>query len=495
MPHVEQYCYNQHRLIKTIVLLATPSFARFLDPDTFLKPLLEKLFGNVTATTGEELRIIVNTAAAVVDAIPVPRSRDIHPESQIAQGLALLMTGDMFASARDASANEGNDHPAIIEFVSRDSKSYLTISSRNTSRHISLQVANTLFLNGQRDTMLHHVWDIYLGDSGPKIQRDDTSRARYLRVPLTCSPDSFLHGHVPLRGLTPERVISRCMGNVLAEIEIDGKSVPASQELEEAVTKHVASEPGGGPVLVYALIRPPGMRPATEQAKRDAGVKSISAVLSEIWRGARLHKVTGGGGGWGKKKGLLSLDTAVDLKAGEAKTMLFPDLDDDDSTPFEMKSQAMIPEGSTIEFLLHIKEEIRQTEAHFSNPEDPPPWDRISKRKWVFGTASPAEHPKLRAAKDFNRDDFSGVMFLPDFFGMVSYGNVALGSDETPGRVEWYVPDSPPLKVFRTRLDVPDSRLIMKSRASPAKELLPSAKSLLDNGDLRKAVNRRGTNA
>ncbi|KAK5190355.1 hypothetical protein LTR99_003926 [Exophiala xenobiotica] len=476
LQQIEKYSYKQKRPIKSIVLMVTPSLAHFLDPDTLLKPVLAKLFQSVTATTGEKPRIDFSTAAAVVDALPVAWNKESRPKHQNGQGLALLMTSDVFASARKASTNEGNDGPAIIEFVSWDGNSYLTDSSRSTSRHISLPVANTLFLNGQRDTMLHHVWDIHPGDSGPKIQLRDTSRARLLRVPLPFHPDSFLRGHIPLRGLTPERPVSRCMGNVLAEIEIDGKSVPASQELEETVTKHVASEQSGGPVLVYALIRPPGMRPATVEAKDVAKRKSDYRFLLEIWRGARLHKVTGGGGGWGKKKGLLSLDTAVDSKAGEAQTMLLPDLDDDDgSTPFEMKSQAMIPEGSTIEFLIHVKRPPPM--VHVSNPENRPSWDKSMARKWVFGSASPTEHPERPAGKESNHHDFPEVKFFPDFFGMLSYGNVYLGSDETATPAERYIPDSPPLRAFRSRLDVPDSSLIFTtSAAPPERKLIPFRK-------------------
>jgi hypothetical protein len=261
------------------------------------------------------------------------------------------------------------------------------------------------------------------------------------------------------------------MGNVLAEIEIDGKSVPASQELEETVTKHVASEPGGGPVLVYALIRPPGMRPATEQAKGLAMRRSNYRILSAIWRGARLHKVTGGGGGWGKKKGLLSLDTAVDSNAGEAQTMLLPDLDDDDgSMPFEMKSQAMIPEGSTIQFLIHMKRP--QPMVHVSNPGARPSWDKIMARKWVFGSASPTEHPERPAGKESTLHDFPEVKFFPDFFGMLSYGNVSLGSDETPTPAERYISDSPPLRAFRSRLDVPGSCLLFTRLTGPPERKL-----------------------
>jgi hypothetical protein len=280
------------------------------------------------------------------------------------------------------------------------------------------------------------------------------------------------------------------MGNVLAEIEIDGKSVPASQELEETVTKHVASEPGGGPVLVYALIRPPGMRPATEQAKKAAVRRSNYRILSAIWRGARLHKVTGGGGGWGKKKGLLSLDTAVDSKAGEAQTMLLPDLDDDDgSTPFEMKSQAMIPEGSTIQFLIHKKKP--QPMVHVSNPEARPSWDKIRARKWVFGSASPTEHPERPAGKESTLHDFAGVKFFPDFFGMLSYGNVSLGSDETPTPAERYIPDSPPLRAFRSRLDVPGSGLLFTSLAGPPEpKLIPFRKVKVSPPRLAKGPER-----
>ncbi|KAI9873019.1 MAG: hypothetical protein M1823_008026, partial [Watsoniomyces obsoletus] len=94
------------------------------------------------------------------------------------------------------------------------------------------------------------------------------------------------------------------MGNVIREIEVDNKPVPASSELEVAVMASVKSSPPDQMVdpktRIYASVQ-----------TNDHSLHTTPENFIQLMKlGAGLHQVIGGGGGWGNKKGLLALDPA-----------------------------------------------------------------------------------------------------------------------------------------------------------------------------------------
>ncbi|KAI1613280.1 hypothetical protein EDD37DRAFT_679606 [Exophiala viscosa] len=461
LPYIVDYCDEKPEKIRTIVLLATPALSHFLEPERLLKPLIEALYRDVTYYKGRPNVFHVNTVTAVVDAIPVPRSAETKATLATAEGLSLLMSGAPPAN----KAVDDEDNPANMRFISNATSTSLTGSGRPVNRHVSLPVANTLFVNGQKTTFMQHDWRIRALRLGSSVFLLSQNHRQYVKVRIQCEADEFLGGHIPLQPLTSERRITKSMGNILAQIQIDGNAVPASKELETAVPDYLASNSGvtQGPGLVYALIRPPNLQQAANEEVATDGPSS--ALSLALWRGVRLHKVTGGGGGWGKKQGLLSLDAAYDFKNSSlaGKTIHFPDPDDDDSMPTLKVSQDTIPDGSTVEFLVRTDAETWRTEAEAADPkEQPPVHDRQSDlphktRKWVFGTAKAPEthvhHPENSDEKS------SGVLFFPNYFGMVSFSGAAFGSEEVPHPDEVYSPDCPPFRRTRTLVDVPDVRL------------------------------------
>ncbi|KAK5039569.1 hypothetical protein LTS07_000063 [Exophiala sideris] len=467
LPHIVDYCEDRPEKVRTIVLLATPALSHFLDPERLLKPLIEALYHDVKWYKRSSNIFHVNTVTAVVDAIPVPRSAETKANLATAEGLSLLLSGAPPANR----APDDEDNPANLRFISNSTSTSLTASGRSVNRHVSLPVANTLFVNGQKTTFMQHDWRIRALRHGSSVYPLSQNHRQYVKVRIQCEADEFVGGHIPLRPLTPVRKVMNSMGNILAQIQIDGKAVPASKELETAVPDYLASNPGvtQGPGLVYALIRPPNMKRAADQEHDTTDGSPTSALPLALWRGARLHKVTGGGGGWGKKQGLLSLDAGSDFKDPRfaGKTIHFPDPDDDDSMPTLKVSQDTIPDGSTVEFLVRTNAEVSKLEAEAADPKEPPAiHDEQSDsahttRNWVFGTA---QAPDTHASHtEDSSEESSGVVFFPNYFGMVSFSGAALGSEEVPGPDEVYSPDCPPFRRTRTLLDVPDIRLNLVS--------------------------------
>lgn len=108
---------------------------------------------------------------------------------------------------------------------------------------------------------------------------------------------------LPLKPLTPSRQITEGMGNILRELDTPAGVQPgASRELEAAVDKYIESLPASQAVPervdVFARLTP--CEPSSTPAE----------LL--LYPGARIHRVLSGGGGWGSKAGLLSLDPQGD---------------------------------------------------------------------------------------------------------------------------------------------------------------------------------------
>ena len=109
---------------------------------------------------------------------------------------------------------------------------------------------------------------------------------------------------LPLTPLTPPRKVLHCAGNILRELsslEDPTVGTPASRELESAVDRYLKENPQVSPgrkLDIFALITPPGC-----QAPGNGEVNPWNLQSRQ-----KLRRVLSGGGGWGKKMGLLSID-------------------------------------------------------------------------------------------------------------------------------------------------------------------------------------------
>ncbi|KIW62795.1 hypothetical protein PV04_10926 [Phialophora macrospora] len=463
---IPKYC-DKRRLVRTIVVLATPSLASLLEPGDFPKDLLPALYQGRRSEHGADT--IVKCIYGVVDALPGPgpssHGVDRHsPGLTGTEGLAVFLSSDdgrsrsLYASGT-AHGDSEKEAATTLKFATAFTLSDLDTGDGQrtvTSRHVSLPVANTIFVNGKRTTLFEDGWKIkFCQTSEASINYLYRKPLASYHIDLSCDSDEVVKaGSSPLRRLTEPRKVVGSMGNVLAQIQVGPEAVPASQELEKAVHAFIERNPTStaqGPLLVYALIRPEAtMTP--DEGRRDGQPYPPVSILEALWRGAKLFKVSGGGGGWGKRQGLLSLEAAVNFEARDAQSMAgFPDLDSDQSIVEALGSRGIIPPSSSVEFLVHSPSPASagtQGQKHASQlPE------RETLTVMLGTSADPDTRDDVVMGAD-NND--TGVQFVPHHFGMISYGGAALSSTSR-------VPLShlPPTKGTETRLDVPNSSFIL----------------------------------
>jgi hypothetical protein len=167
-----------------------------------------------------------------------------------------------------------------------------------------------------------------------------------------------------------------------------------------------------------------------------------NAIRLMIPYGARLIKVLSGGGGWGKKAGLLSLDPDVqystrDLRQDQGWKFDFDGVDDGTGAATEaQKNQALgqiVKKGERIMFLLAPKSEhvpVNRDEEYdvASNAKDKDP---LPKLDLTFGPIpSSIDMIPQDVASDTN---VANIRHYPGRFGMLSEGGMAMAVTKTNG--------------------------------------------------------------
>ncbi|KAA8907571.1 hypothetical protein FN846DRAFT_1021255 [Sphaerosporella brunnea] len=222
----------------------------------------------------------------------------------------------------------------------------ITFSLPNAN--FTLPLANTVFQNGRQSTLVHlgasvpkpKVIEAAVGLSDPEVEefaqaQEDIKEAWQelgdlmemvgvksgLVIPNPPPQDSVvvkipeevlqeregysgrIYSKLPLKPLTKPRKIAEGLGNILKTVHRpegadDAHVEGASLELESAVDKYLEGLPKGAntPERVDVFARLTSQEPSPD----------VKELL--LYPGARLHRVLSGGGGWGKKAGLLSLD-------------------------------------------------------------------------------------------------------------------------------------------------------------------------------------------
>ncbi len=278
---------------------------------------------------------VLQSRVVVVDRLPFPEGN-----SSGCPGISLAVTtwaGKWLSASRmarmSAEADQKTKVPQICVKLN-----LLNMHGELKNLRVLLRPANTLFVNGLQSTMFVDRWGFNNeAGSGPKFVRQG-AREHVQRVTvnhLFQNPSLT----VPLQRLTRTREISMSMGNVISKLVGTGDSKPtsASLELEEKVSAFMKNKSTtNGTLAVFALILPkqrhqtepieaPDVPPEIfgypKSAASDSATSEKQEILDSIRlaisKGAHLHKVTSGGGGWGKKQGLLSLEPAMDIGGEE----------------------------------------------------------------------------------------------------------------------------------------------------------------------------------
>lgn len=321
------------------VFFVTPSFATWLrDDSVFLHKALLQMYGKVL---GPSSRPRIQALCAVVDKLPVPRpiaqednmmascfERIQNPPVQEVGHEGIAYAALPFANSIPTSAAR-DEVTAAISFVgARESGS----EGSDLSNAVRLPLANTVFQTGSLHTMTYSTWTSGKGSSDLKLREKRDVSHHGIRMQV--NPSEFTTTiSVPLIPLSRPRRVEASMGNILRRITgPDGDSITASQELEKFVPKFFSArgEPSQA-TTVWALVMHPDAMAEAQNAtdflldqSQMGGSKSEDEKWELLWKkdpafwnplvpialasGARLHRVLSGGGGWGKKAGLLSLD-------------------------------------------------------------------------------------------------------------------------------------------------------------------------------------------
>jgi hypothetical protein len=312
-----------------------------------MRKILETLFSTKVAANERPI-LDVTALVAVVDGLP---SEEYEDTGQVTEGFAFLLCNHEIAlpglwEQNDMNATEyQSNHPRpSITFKMR------TNSSVDGSLDIDVPLANTLFRNGRAFTLLASKWNRSSGSD--VFERIQQAEKKSVTV-CPASPDTILplHLEIPLVPLTPLRRVVSGLGNILRQVaNREGEIVSASQELEASIDSYFEVRSlDKQTATVWALLIPhsivmnrrnSGISEADPKQIRILWTNTLESSINSYvghWllqgHGATLHRVcmytyprhdyevelyklietVSGGGGWGLKQGLLSLDPETTL--------------------------------------------------------------------------------------------------------------------------------------------------------------------------------------
>ncbi|KJK82942.1 hypothetical protein H634G_01070 [Metarhizium anisopliae BRIP 53293] len=289
------------------VVLATPDLTKQLDDQEFISGLVKLLSASASIRDFHLLCAVVdNIAPALGDVVPL-------------QGISVLR-GNLDSLLPQLW------HPNTPrEKADKDSVAALTFSVGKSN--VTLPLTRTTFHNNRASTLLSNRYSLAQGQ--PELKDRKETQWQHVQIALNQPVQSTtdLGLWAPLSPVTRARKITESFGNIVRGIEIGGKSTPASTELEDSVNTMLANrkatESDQGPMGVWAVITPETSEseslvlgdapdPADTLDGRIVQRKDVETAARYLEQqhqlGSRTYQVLSGGGGWGPKKGLLSLD-------------------------------------------------------------------------------------------------------------------------------------------------------------------------------------------
>jgi hypothetical protein len=255
------------------------------------------------------------------------------------------------------------DTPSALEFEIGQAK-------------VTVPGANTAFQNARDFTLIASHFDLSKVDSRILRKLDKTQQRIVMPVSRTVDSLADLGLWAPLLPVTAARAVTASFGNIIKGVDVAGVSTPASTELEEAVEKAFKEIPNlaeSGPIGIWALVVPGQVYGDVGSGSSPDSSLDIHEIVEDTaqWierlhsRGAKLYQIrkpslivhascsansipVSGGGGWGAKKGLLSLDPQQTHFALSEEESL-------DRFMGSMEASNFAPVGSYIQFFTPLK--------------------------------------------------------------------------------------------------------------------------------------------
>lgn len=416
--------------------------------------------------------------AAVVDRVCAPTevSVDNEPHSVTARAQKPPVSDDGFeglayavmnpaALGRPVDLEHGSETPPYISFKmrgKRDPRHELALDYE-----VKLPLANTIFQNGREYTMKHMIFKRPKNYKPFKLKHVAPFKQHSITWPAHLSgkfgkPNVSLSS--PLVPLTVPLRIETAMGNIVSRVSNHDKTLaPASQQLEASVHEYFqATNTTPQSVSVWALMYPAPTEYAMQSLstfREDGGILSEKPlgtlsekvirtywqpgqgwndhILRSVWRGAKLHKVVSGGGGWGKKAGLLSLDPY----AAPLDTSI------SDSPSVGLTSFNFV-QGDYIQFFICPPQNQHDEPQKDVSPPAPREWSL------EFGSMTSAMDA-MPPAPNFDTSEDAKIQVYPNHFGALSEKGFTIQnkySKYTPRGYEEFKPFA------YTKVDVPHSR-------------------------------------
>jgi len=349
---------------KSALILFSKGFARHIRSrkSTFLNAIVNKLFQ-------EQDFPQLRATFAVVDRIPTQ-------PNQLAKGLAGLEDAgvpDDDAGLEGISFIVADDHELnlipIKESPDASHTRYIAISTKTgleaSLSTVKLPVANTLFENERPNTFIHSIWNRSHGSlemvdgadiTSVSVDFPETEDTRQLVSALT----------IPYSELTATRKIEEGLGNVIRSISdpTSQRVMPASAELQRELTTGVAHKG-----QIFSIVMPPELYHSIKSKIRsiiatddieindshhmmEMEMESMiifDDLLAHIQHGACVRRVVGGGGEWGDRASLVTLEPTGPF---DMNTSLESDEDISMSYIQRLNSASIAPAGHYIQFYI-----------------------------------------------------------------------------------------------------------------------------------------------
>ncbi|TLS26623.1 hypothetical protein PpBr36_05285 [Pyricularia pennisetigena] len=345
-----------------VAILVSRDLSRWLDDSDFMSALISSL----SLGSSEASQTDVNVLSAAVDSL-CPQSLHGTPSS----GLSILR-GDQDAIL--PGLWQQDFETTSPTFMQRSEDARPSISMRLNpflgdfrAVDATLPLANTVFQNARPFTLIASKWRHDSATSTAPRLVDALEKETQRIVASTGSIQSHANISVPIFPLTAPRRIASGLGNIVRQIEVGDAPVPASEELETAMHALIDARerllPEAGPTSnrTWALVVPENSASLeflkgfstsvgeagvkSEQERAETFARHFSSILEE---GGRLHRVLSGGGGWGAKRGLLSLDPQTTYSSsGPEDLETFMAAFGGETTP-----NSVVSPGSYIQFLV-----------------------------------------------------------------------------------------------------------------------------------------------
>jgi hypothetical protein len=487
--HIQPVDHARLNRDRFAVFFVTPAFAPWLlDDHIFLRKALRQAYAH-ELDSEESPYGRLHALCAVVDKLPTPKAiadrgkvgneasqRMIQPPFLQDGYEGIAYTTLRFDDSIPASAPAAVDEKAAITFTT----SVHADITGHFGDSLQLPLANTVFQTGSPSTMTYSTWSKRKGASEFELEEKRNVTQHGIRLHRSGTSQQYISAlAVPLLPLTDPRCVEASMGNILRRIVgPNGESVTASQELERVVPRyHEARGEMSQATSVWALIIPkelmiPVSHKTNALLKRPSDVDSTSAGEDKarwyafwkkpvIWNdlipkalasGARLHRVLSGGGGWGKKAGLLSLDpVATTADAGS-----FSPGTSQEPTDLSSALQSVAHDGDYIQFFVSRSNPWQKPSGPDSLSYELESLEKLTKVDstwgWELGTVPSTMDYIPGGSWQHSAPASKGAFAFKHTFGALAEGGITLHRQFrlTPEDAFWTISGS--------KLDVPYSR-------------------------------------